>query len=367
MDVLQKPPDIPTNPNHIYAHDGWAGMGDWLGTGTIAFPLIPYRSFKKARAFVQGLGLKSVTEWRDYCKSGKKPPDIPNHAARTYAEAGWTDWGDWLGTGTVAPGSIPYRSFKDARAFARGLKLKSVNDWRDYCKSGKKPDDIPNAPDWTYAEAGWTEWGDWLGTRRVPPGRHRSFKKARAFVRGLKLKSVAEWRDYCKSGKKPPDIPTNPNHTYANDGWAGISDWLGTGKRRPGTGWRSFRDARAYVGKLGLKSRAEWNDYCKSGKKPPDIPDSPNFIYANDGWAGISDWLGTGRVAPGQYRTFKKARAFVRGLGLKSRNEWSGYCKSGKKPADIPYAPQIVYANDGWAGTRDWLGIGSVANRLRAA
>ena len=64
-------------PNNTYAKDGWAGCGDWLGTDTIAHYLREYRSFKKARAFVRRLGLKSLTEWRDYCKSGKKPDRHP--------------------------------------------------------------------------------------------------------------------------------------------------------------------------------------------------------------------------------------------------------------------------------------------------
>ena len=43
--------------------------------------------------FVRGLGLKSSTEWREYCKSGKKPADIPTNANSVYAEAGL----GWLG------------------------------------------------------------------------------------------------------------------------------------------------------------------------------------------------------------------------------------------------------------------------------
>ena len=57
--------------------------------------------------------------------------------------------------------------------------------------------------------------------------RYRSFKKARAFVRGLKLNSENEWHEYVKSGIKPDDIPVEPHHIYANHGWAGWSDWLG--------------------------------------------------------------------------------------------------------------------------------------------
>src|SRR5262249_28749958 len=82
----------------VYAETGWAGYGDWLKTGMVATHLRQYKSFKEARAYVHGLGLKSETQWRTYCKSGKKPDDIPAHADRTYANAGWAGWGDWLGT-----------------------------------------------------------------------------------------------------------------------------------------------------------------------------------------------------------------------------------------------------------------------------
>lgn len=59
---------------------------------------------------------------------------------------------------------------------------------------------------------------------------------------------------------------------------------------------------------------------------------------------------------PGGYQTFKKARAYVRSLGLKSTCKWDHYVKSGMKPDNIPVAPHEVYADDGWAGWNDWLG-----------
>ena len=43
-----------------------------------------------------------------------------------------------------------YRSFQDAREFARKQKLKSNPDWRKYCKSGNKPNDIPTNPEKTF-------------------------------------------------------------------------------------------------------------------------------------------------------------------------------------------------------------------------
>ena len=49
------------------------------------------------RETVHNLGLNDVDEWNQYCKSGKKPEDIPAHPARKYKNE-WIDWFDWLGT-----------------------------------------------------------------------------------------------------------------------------------------------------------------------------------------------------------------------------------------------------------------------------
>jgi hypothetical protein len=364
----ERPIDARCYSRRTYLNAGWRTWGDWLGTGTIAPGLRKYRSFKKARAFARTLDLKSNAEWLDYCASGKKPVDIPAAPQHRYAKVGWASWGDWLGTGIVAPSLRQYRSFRKARAFVRRLGLKSRSEWYDYCKSGKKPADIPAFPDQTYSHAGWAGMSDWLGTGTIAPRlrQYRSFKKARAFVRELGLQSSKDWRDYCASGKKPADIPANPDRAYADDGWSGMGDWLGTGTvATRSRQYRPFKRARTFVRRLGLKSRAYWSDYCRSGKKPDDIPTYPNETYAHSGWVGMGDWLGAGRIAPGQHRPFKKARAFVQRLGLKSQTKWHDYLKSGRKPADIPNAPQSVYANDGWAGYGDWLGTDTIATHFR--
>ena len=364
----KKPADIPSKPDYTYAETGWSSWGDWLGTGRIADQLREYWPFNKARAFVRGLGLKSQAEWHGYCASGQKPVEISSNPSHTFAGKGWAGFGDWLGTGTVALHLREYRPFRKARVFARSLGLKSVTEWGKYCSSSEKPTDIPNNPDYLYAETGWSGWGDWLGTGRLRGSGWRTFNDARAFVRRLGLKSRDEWEEYCKSGKKPSDIPAAPWEKYADAGWSGMGDWLGTGTVAPRLRqYRPFEKARTFVQRLGLKSRAEWGEYCKSGRKPADIPANPHGVYAEDGWAGMGDWLGTGTVAPylRKYRSFDEARAYARRLSLKSETEWRSYCKSGQKPADIPGSPEDQYAKTGWAGFGDWLGTGAVPNRLR--
>jgi hypothetical protein len=142
-------------------------------------------------------------------------------------------WGDWLGTGRIADNARKFRSFDKARSFVRSLGINSETEWREYCRSGKKPADIPASPDTTYAEAGWSTWGDWLGSGRRRVIGLRPFNNAREFARNLGLKSKAEWREYLKSGEAPPDIPSTPDRMYAETGWAGWADWLGGGPIAP--------------------------------------------------------------------------------------------------------------------------------------
>ena len=243
------PNDIPAAPNQVYGDKGWKGIGDWLGTGTVAARLKKYRPFLEARAFVRTLQLKSSSEWVAFARGrmlrvGQLPAAIPATPAGTYANKGWKGMGDWLGTGTVAPNLRKYRPFREARLFVRNLKLKSTTEWRAFYKGeiprlGRPPNDIPAAPDQVYADKGWTTWGEWLGTGRVADQLkvYRPFLEARAFVRALQLNGTGEWRAFCncklpRLGRLPADIPAAPWCTYADRGWKGMGDWLGNERAR---------------------------------------------------------------------------------------------------------------------------------------
>ena len=56
-----------------------------------------------------------------------------------------------------------YHSFEDAREFVRGLNLKNDREWKQFCRSGNKPEDIPGSPHTVYKDKGWVNWPDWLG------------------------------------------------------------------------------------------------------------------------------------------------------------------------------------------------------------
>jgi hypothetical protein len=117
-----------------------------------------------------------------------------------------------------------------------------------------------------------------------------SFIESRGYVQSLGLKSQREWKLFCASGKRPKNIPSNPQKTYKNKGWIGFPDFLGYKKGWDGTYW-SFKKTRDFVRKLKLTKKSDWDDYCKSGIKPHYIPNDPSSKYIGE-FKGYPDFLG---------------------------------------------------------------------------
>ena len=366
------PNDIPANPQSTYKGVGWKGMADWIGSGRVLLNNRQLFEFNAARTYVHSLKIEGQKEWFKFTKSQKFPDFLPKQPNRYYAESGWISFGDWLGTGYVAPSRREFLKFEFAKKYVQKLKIKSAQDWRKFIRGELTgiviPSYIPKNPDQKY-KSEWVSWSDWLGNGNSRE--FRGFKEARAFARSLSFKSVAEWHRYTKTKKFPTDIPSYPDRAYRDSGWVSYTDWLGANiipdQLRV---YLDFNSAKSFAHNLKLKSQNEWFDYCK-GKiaglpaKPDNIPVGVQNTYRGKGWTTWGDWLGTGIVASyyKTYLSFIEARNYVHDLKLKSQADWLAYCKGkliGKKPKpeNIPSNPDKQYASSGWKGISDWLGNG---------
>jgi hypothetical protein len=239
---------------------------------------------------------------------------------------------------------ISYISYEEAKEFVSKLGIKTTKQWKDYVKSGKKPNNIPSNLNRIYKNKGWVSMGEFLGTGNVHV-RFRKFlpyEEAKEFVSKLNIKNLKEWYQYCKSGNKPDNIPANINKIYKKS----IGDFLGTNFIAPyNREYLSFEEAKEFAHKLKFKTQIEWKKYCKSKNKPDNIPANPYGVYKDKGWKSWGDFLGNGNIATfnREYVSFQEAREFVIKLGLKGKQEWEEYVKSGNKPDNIPAKPQHVY------------------------
>jgi hypothetical protein len=284
-----RPKDIPAAPNRAYKDSGWI---NWNSQERKKITMnSKWRSFEEAREYARSSRFKNCKEWEVFSKSSNRPEDIPSNPKRTYKDSGWVNWIDWLGN--------DWRSFEEAREYARGLNLNSKREWEAFSKSGNRPNDIPVNPDRIYKNSGWIGMGDWLGTGNIHKGDWRPLEEAKEYVKGLGLKNQKEWRVFVKSGNRPKDIPAAPDQIYKGSGWTGYGDWLGNGNVTQ-YNWRSFKEAREYARSLNLKSKKEWRLFSKSGNGSKDIPTHPDRVYKDSGWVGYGDWLGNEKIKKGR-------------------------------------------------------------------
>ncbi len=331
---------IPTNPNIVYKQNGWKDWGDFLGTGNKSTRKKVWRRFNSAHQFVLKLELNNENNWRSYCNSGERPNDIPANPDKIYKSNGWIDWPHWL-TGKER---VAYLNFDEAREWALKQEIKNQNEWRSWGREKKIPANIPLAPDGVYKQKGWKGWGDFLGTGNLSNKEKgkvwRDFGSAHQFVINLKLNGMREWRAYYKSGKRPNDIPANPDKIYKSNGWIDWPHWL-TGKER--VAYLNYDEAREWALKQGIKNSQEWKVWIRNKKIPPEIPRSPDYVYRQSGWRSWSDFLK-------KWMPYKEARKWARESGITSIMQWKKYLL----PKGIPRTPEKVYKSE-WRGWGDWL------------
>lgn len=187
-----------------------------------------WRPFAEAREYVRSLGFKKQKEYEEWSKGGSRPPDIPGNPAKAYGPLwdGWADFlgtGTTRPRRVCHDGA--FRPYPEARAFVRGLGLGSQKEYAAWSQTADRPADIPANPYIAY-RGEWESWGEWLGQRGADG--YRPFAEAREYARSKRFKTRAEWAAYANSEDCPPDLPVFPEYAYADGGWVDWPDWLGT-------------------------------------------------------------------------------------------------------------------------------------------
>lgn len=129
-----------------------------------------------------------------------------------------------------------------------------------------------------------------------------------------------------------------------------------------------YEEASALVQQLGVKTQKQYKAWRHGElpdlpKWPQDLPGSPDDSYARRGWVSWGEFFNTGYVWSKykKFLPFNEAREYVRGLGLKSIEEWEAYSANRlpgkpKRPASqIPARPDVEYASE-WIDWPDFMG-----------
>ena len=114
-----------------------------------------------------------------------------------------------------------------------------------------------------------------------------------------------------------------------------------------------FEVAREWVHRnLAFRSRDDWEDWLRDGKKNPYIPSCPDEYYSAS-WQGWDDWLGT-PLAYEEARAWA-CRATASGTmplagdaHVSSQRAWDYWVAEGLTPPRMPAKPHWVYRKNGW-------------------
>ena len=133
------PEDIPVTADRKYRNQGWISGKDWYGFSKVQSLVLILHSDDALGNFSRTLGLRSVSEWNKFRlgelpEKGIPPKDIPAAPQFAYKNKGWINWGDWLGTGTIAPQNRKFQPFEQARSYVQNLGFRDVKQWSKYSK-----------------------------------------------------------------------------------------------------------------------------------------------------------------------------------------------------------------------------------------
>jgi len=208
------PSGFPSNPNATYK-DQWVGLGDFLGTNTLAPQDMQFYSYTEAKRIVISNNVRNKEE---YYVLKKINPLLPAYPAKKYKE--FKNWYDFLGKPEKE-----FYAFDELKMVLRQKGIKSQSAYKSFQQEDPK---APSQPERVYKEE-WKNYGDFLGTGKIANQDRKflPFEEAATFVRQLNLRSQQDFYAWCRKGLRPPELPSNPQLAYKDKGWKGWSDFLG--------------------------------------------------------------------------------------------------------------------------------------------
>jgi hypothetical protein len=316
-------PRLPSNPNRTYAGTGWTDWHDYL---KVPF----YATYIEARSAVQVLGITTITDYRTRYRDDSRLPTNPQHF---YADVGWENWYSFLGKNKRGF----YPSYAEAASASQVMGFKTIYEYK---KSYRLDPMLPANPDRIYASTGWIDWYKFLGKKKhvVYP----TYAQAKFAARTL---CIIDVKDYSTRFREDPGLPVSPALQYAKNGWTDWYEFLG--KEKPSF-YKSFGEAQSAATALGVKNAT---DYRRQRHKDSKLPSDPSQFYAELGWSGWCDFLGIGQRC--FYDTYIEAQTAAQALGAKSQRD---YQKRYRVDTKLPSTPHIIYAQTGWMGFADFLG-----------
>lgn len=193
-------------------------------------------SFNDLKTWVKK-NLKTVNtrvQWFDYWGRNNRPEFIPYDPYLTYQNRGWTNWGDFLGSGNISSSnkSQNYLSYDKAKEWIKqNLTVSTSIEWNELVKNDKIPNFIAKRPCRHYENKGWVGWLDFLSKKKNTRKKrinYLPYNEAKEWLKdnlASNINSVKKWKKF--NNYKETKIPTDAYGFYKKEGsWVSWNDFL---------------------------------------------------------------------------------------------------------------------------------------------
>lgn len=350
MEIHELPKDIPSNPDTIYAKDGWIGIRDWL--------FRPMNTYLEAKEIIRALGVQGPRSYDRLYKAGKLPEDLPNSPEEyySYKDRGWVSWFDF--TGFEKENLSKHLPYEEAREIARALGISAT----EYLRRGKArtlPKELPLNPQNVYRLLGvWKGWQDYVGTLRIQI-HGRSFEKTRQRARQVCFDNlIIDQTTYSQKLKElklqGEDIGglKAPSRIFPKE-WKGWNDWKGVQE--------TTEEIVRLVRLLGVTSNQDW-EKRRAEKRVDSRIAYPLYWYAKRGYKGKTlfgdSWevFQNKKVVIDYADALPLAQKFAQENHIRTPGKWKELVKE-KKPHGLVQKPQFIYKGKGWESWVIWFGL----------
>lgn len=141
--------------------------------------------------------------------------------------------------------------------------------------------------------------------------------------------------------ERPPQIPAHPHEFYDTfTGWDAFFQkgqaYLDSGGTIPQV--PTLDELKQRVTQQRITSRAAFRRASCAGDLGPCVPRNPSIFYGDD-----FNWDDVLLPKEAAYLSYEEASCVIRQYGLRTRKEWRQFCRDGRRPNCIPALPSRDY------------------------
>jgi len=275
-----------------------------------------------------------------------------------------------------------WRSYEEAKEYIRKKNIRSISGWIKFTKKNNFPPDIPKAPDYTYKNKGWKNWGVFLNSGFIATNlrKYLPYSRAKKIIEKTKILTANKYLKFTKSKSFPKNLPTVPDKVYLNAGWKSWYDFLPYKKNlnsltntrlinyyNDQNNFLKYDVAKKFIKKNKIKSKTQFKKNYIGKKFFLKVPNNPEKYYEKN-WSGWFDFLESNTALVGKqikYKSFNEAKKYMKKFNFNTWGDWQKFAKSNLRPFDIPARPSVIY-KDQWISLHDFLGSKYIPRSARS-